>query len=281
MRAVDKSLQSETPSSDWTMLFRYLHRLSADQRDQRADRHLGYALAATAGAVNAGGFLAIGQYTSHMTGIVSSMADHLALAEFMLALSALAAWLAFVSGAATTAILVNLAKRHRLRSQFALSLLLESSLLLLFGAAGAYLADMRDFLAPVTVLLLCFIMGVQNAIITKVSGAIIRTTHVTGLSTDLGIELGKLLYFNRRHVPQPAVRANRDKLALHALLILYFFGGGVIGALGFKYIGYSATIVLSAGLALLAIGPVIVDLRIRWKMLMRKNRQKPYSQNDF
>jgi len=38
--------------------------------------------------------------------------------------------------------------------------------------------------------LLCFIMGLQNAVITKISHAEIRTTHVTGLVTDVGIELG-------------------------------------------------------------------------------------------
>jgi len=248
---------------------RYLHLLSA-QRDAHRDRHLGYVLAFVAGAVNAGGFLAIGQYTSHMTGIVSSMADHVGLGEFPLALAALAAWLAFVLGAATTAVLVNLARRRHLRSQFALSLLVEAALLLLFGVAGAHLAEMRDLLAPATVLLLCFIMGLQNAIITKVSAAVIRTTHVTGLSTDLGIELGKLFYFNRRELPQLAVLANRDKLALHALLILFFFTGGVAGALGFKHIGYAATIFPSAGLALLAIGPIVTDLRARWGVLMRK-----------
>lgn len=251
------------------MIFRYLHLLSADRRNPRSDRHLGYVLAFVAGAVNAGGFLAIGQYTSHMTGIVSSMADHLGLGEFMPALAALAAWLAFVLGAATTAVLVNLARRRRMRSQFALSLLVESGLLLLFGVAGAYLADLREFLAPVTVLLLCFIMGLQNAIITKASSAIIRTTHVTGLSTDLGIELGKLFYFNHRPIPSLVVRANRAKLSLHALLILYFFVGGVTGALGFKYVGYSATIALSAVLALLAIGPIGSDLRRRWRSIAR------------
>jgi uncharacterized membrane protein YoaK (UPF0700 family) len=257
------------------MPLHYLNRLTTVERSRRADRHLGYVLAFVAGAVNAGGFLAIGQYTSHMTGIVSGMADHLALGEARLALAALMAWLAFVSGAATTAILVNLARRRHLRSQFALSLQVEAALLLLFGVAGAHLADMRELLAPATVLLLCFIMGLQNAIITKISGAIIRTTHVTGLSTDLGIELGKLVYINRRAVPQEAVRANRDKLALHALLILYFFSGGVAGALGFKYVGYAATLPLSAALALLALGPILKDLRAPWKLLRRKWRRDP------
>lgn len=259
------------------MLIRYLHQLSDQQRSQRSNRHLGYFLAFVAGAINAGGFLAIGQYTSHMTGIVSSMGDHLALGNIMPALAALAAWLSFVTGAATTTVLINLARRRHLRSQFALSLLVEAALLLLFGVAGAYLADMGDFLAPVTVLLLCFIMGLQNAIITKVSGAEIRTTHVTGLSTDLGIELGKSFYYNRRDVPNLAVRANRGKLAVHALLVIYFFVGGVAGALGFKHIGYASTIPLVASLVLLAMGPILTDLRVRWKAYRRRRFRKVHA----
>ena len=243
------------------MIIRYFHNLSDEQRSERADRHLGYTLAFVAGAVNAGGFLAIGQYTSHMSGIVSSMADQIALGQFRFALAATAAWLAFVMGAATSAVLINFARRRHLRSQYALSLLLEAMLLVLFGLAGAYLNRLHEFLDPVTVLLLCFIMGLQNAIITKVSSAVIRTTHVTGLTTDLGIELGKLIYINRDHDPELAVRANRSKLLLHLLLILYFFSGGVLGALGFKYIGYRTTLVLSFVLILLALGPIISDIR--------------------
>jgi len=251
------------------MPLHYLRQLTSSKRNSRRDRHLGYVLAFVAGAVNAGGLLAIGQYTSHMTGIVSGMADNVALGEIGLALGALAAWMAFVLGAAVTALLINWARRSQLRSQYALSLLVEAALLLLFGLAGVNLAAMRHILAPVTVLLLCFIMGLQNAIITKVSGAIIRTTHVTGLCTDMGIELGKLFYYNRRHLPGQVVYANRDKLKLHASLIACFFTGGVSGALGFKHIGYSATIFLSALLALLTFGPILHDLRLRWRFYRR------------
>ena len=48
-------------------------------RSPEANRHLAYVLTFVAGAVNAGGFLAVQQYTSHMSGIVSMMADHLAV----------------------------------------------------------------------------------------------------------------------------------------------------------------------------------------------------------
>ncbi|MES2077124.1 MAG: YoaK family protein [Pseudomonadota bacterium] len=248
------------------MPLQYISGLSSRRRNRQSDLHLGCLLAFVAGAVNAGGFLAIGQYTSHMTGIVSSMADELALGHFSLALAALAAWLAFLAGAASTALMINWARRKRLRSEYALSLMVEASLLLAFGVAGTYLSELGDILAPVTVLLLCFIMGLQNAIITKASGATIRTTHVTGLSTDMGIELGKLLYYNHLQLPDLQVRANRIKLRIHALLIGFFFIGGVSGALGFKHIGFSATIFPAALLAVMAVGPICHDLRLRWRL---------------
>lgn len=252
------------------MPLNYLSNLSAEKRDRRSDLHLGCTLAFIAGAVNAGGFLAIGGYTSHMTGIVSSMADDLALGNIKVALAALAAWLAFLTGAASTALLINWARRRRLRSQYALSLLLEALLLLLFGVTGSYLAAMRDLLAPVTMLLLCFIMGLQNAIITKVSGAVIRTTHVTGMSTDIGIELGKLFYYNHQHLPELAVKANRAKLRLHCQLVGCFFVGGVLGALGFKHLGFIATLGPAVVLALLAAGPILRDARLRWRFYRLK-----------
>ncbi len=247
----------------------YLRRLTGHERDQAGNRHLGYSLAFIAGAANAGGFLAVGQYTSHMTGIVSTMADSFALGDFWLGGAAIVALVFFLAGAATTALLINWARLRQLRSQYALSLLLEAALLLVFGLAGSFLADMKDLLAPATVLLLCFIMGLQNAIITKISSAQIRTTHVTGLATDIGIELGKMLYYNGQHSHQAPneqlVRANRDKLSLHALLLANFAVGGILGALAFKHMGFSATIPLAVWLAVLAATPVIDDLRLHWR----------------
>ncbi|MFX1764116.1 YoaK family protein [Paraburkholderia sp. A1RI-2L] len=55
----------------------------------------------------------------------------------------------------------------------------------------------------IIVALLCYVMGVQNAMITKISRAERRTTHMTGIVTDLGIELGKGLYWNRYRLLRP------------------------------------------------------------------------------
>ncbi|MBP6613415.1 MAG: DUF1275 domain-containing protein [Aquabacterium sp.] len=221
----------------------YLRTLTAPERTRRTDVHLGLFLAFNAGAINAGGFLAVSQYTSHMTGLVSEMADHLALGHMDLVKGALISVLSFLAGAATSAIMINWARRRRSRHEFSAPLLLVAILMLAFGVLGAYHRVIGSSLI-MTVVLLCFIMGLQNAMITKVSNSVIRTTHVTGMVTDIGIELGRLLYWNRTpdSPEHPAVRANLRRLRLHVSLVLMFFLGGLLGALGFKHLGYIATV---------------------------------------
>lgn len=240
----------------------YARSLATEERTARSDRHLGFALAFIAGATNAGAFLAVGLYTSHMTGLVSSIADHLALGEVALALAAVGAVASFLLGAMTSAYMINFARRRALRSLYALPLLLEAGLLLTFGVVGASLAQIHALFVPATVMLLCFMMGLQNAVITKISGSVVRTTHLTGVITDLGIELGRLLYWNRssRHADERVV-ADRDRLKVLALLLAFFLLGGISGAVGFKHSGFTSTIPLAALLVAMSIVPVLDDLR--------------------
>jgi uncharacterized membrane protein YoaK (UPF0700 family) len=241
-------------------MFAFTQDLTGVQRTNQANTRLGAALAFIAGAANAGGFLAVGQYTSHMTGVVSSIADHLVLGQALLVFAAVSSLAAFVGGAASTAVLVNWGMRRGLVSAYCLPLLVEAVLLLVFGVFGAAVNVFPGAFVPLTVLLLCYIMGLQNAVITKISRSEIRTTHVTGLVTDIGIELGKLLYVNRAGDPSP-VMANRVKLKMQSLLVGSFFAGGVVGAVGFKSVGYVATLLLAVALVVLCARPVLQDLR--------------------
>lgn len=242
-----------------TRLIGPLRRLVGAERSDAADAQLGFTLCFIAGAVNAGGFLAVGQYTSHMSGIVSAMADNIALGAAGLAVAGLGAFMAFVLGAACSAVLINWGRRHAVYRQYSFPLLLEAALLLAFGLIGSMRAYM-PILVAAAVPLLCFIMGLQNAIITKVSHARIRTTHVTGIATDIGIELGKLFYWNRTEAPVSGrVLADRRKLRLLAALLGAFLLGGVVGALGFKHIGFVSAIPLALLLFLLAGVPMLAD----------------------
>ena len=249
----------------------YLRQLTGRERSQRANRHLACFLTFIAGAINAGGFLAVGQYTSHMTGIISSMGDNLALGAIGLLLAGLASLIFFTLGAACCAICVNWGRKRSLQGEYAIPLMLEAALLLLFGLLGGNLENHKWLFVPVTVLLLCFIMGLQNAIITKISKAEIRTTHMTGMVTDIGIELGKLVYWNStRHDPKFTVHADLDKLRLLGTLVFLFFSGGLVGALGFKNIGFISTAPLAATLMFLAVVPIADDVRKIFANILRK-----------
>jgi uncharacterized membrane protein YoaK (UPF0700 family) len=232
---------------------------TAVHRTSQANTRLGATLSFVAGATNAGGFLAVGQYTSHMTGIVSSMTDNLVLSQFQLAVVGLASLLAFLGGAMTTAWMVNWGLRRKLHSAYGRPLLVEAALLLVFGLFGASVNFSAGLFMPLTVLVLCFIMGLQNAVITKISNTEVRTTHVTGLVTDMGIELGKLLYLNRL-TRKELVLGNRKRLRIHFKLFISFFVGGLLGAIGFKTIGYITTVPLSIMLLLVVWHPVMSDV---------------------
>lgn len=251
------------------MPMHYLRALTSAHRTDISNRRLGRALAFVAGAVNAGGFFAVGQYTSHMSGIVSALADNAALGDMGLVLAGAASLFAFFLGAATSAILINWGRRRGAHSRYALPLMVESALLLVFGLMGSRLAEHGHL--PATVALLCFVMGLQNAIVTKVSRAEIRTTHVTGLVTDIGIELGKLFYWNvdSAGTAGEKVVADRNRLSLLCSLLGAFLLGGLVGAFGFKYLGFIATVPLALVVLSLAIIPLFDDFYTARRRLSR------------
>ncbi len=224
---------------------------------------MGAYMAFVAGAVNAGGFLAIARYTSHMSGIISAIGDDLALNNFISVLGGISLLLSFLLGAATTAIIVNWGHRREIRSEFALPLLVEAILLLMFGLVGANLNLYLPLTVPAIALLLCFVMGLQNAIVTKASKAEIRTTHMTGVITDIGIELGKMIYWNRSKDAnkQGLVKANIEKLKTHTFIFGMFLVGGIIGAVSFKKVGYIAVVPLSLSLVIIAGFQVYRDIQ--------------------
>ena len=236
----------------------YLRRLTGSKRTESANRHLARFLAFIAGAANAGGLLAVGQYTSHMSGIISAMADNIAIGGVSLALTGLGAVCAFLAGAFLTTLMVRWARAHVLESEYALPLILESVLLVVFGLTGRVFVVGHAFLE--TVMLLCFTMGLQNAIITKISDAVIRTTHLTGMVTDIGISLGRIAS-TWGHGDNQILDHEMTKLRLHSSLIALFFAGGITGALGFKHVGFLFTLPLAAVLLLLAVMPVVEDVR--------------------
>lgn len=215
-------------------------------------------LALTAGILNAVGFVAVAVYTSHMTGITAGIADHVVLGGSRFIALGLVAIGGFVLGAMTCAWLFNWGRRRHKQGRYANVLVTEALLILAFGLLAEELTWAHRDLVFVGILGLT--MGLQNALITKISDAQIRTTHVTGMVTDIGIELGKLTYVERTPGLDPVVGSPR-KLGMLALLVGLFFLGGVVGAACYGALGFTTLVPPALVLLAVALPPVLADVR--------------------
>lgn len=214
-----------------------------EARSDQQNRVLAGYLALVAGFVNASGFVVIGFFSSHITGLVGRLVDDTAAGRS--AAAALAALLVFCFfvGAFVSSMVVEARAFRRPQYAYATLLLMEAIVLGAFVAANALVADdagarTRDEEAT----LLCFAMGMQNSLVTRLSGAVVRTTHLTGIVTDLGIEAARWFRYYRGTVGARAgvrltvgsgavERPHGPKTMLLATIFLAFLVGGTSGVL--------------------------------------------------
>ena len=182
------------------------------------------ALACVAGMVNVVGYLGFEhQAITHLTGTTTLLGAALAGARWTGAMELAAMAGAFVAGAALSGLLVQDATL-RLGRRYGVALAIEAAML----AAAVPLFQRGAFAGP---LLAAGAIGLQNAMATTYSGAVVRTSHVSGMFTDLGITLGHAL----RGLP-----VAKRRLWLCLVIISAFLAGGVIGAWLFAAVDYRA-----------------------------------------
>ncbi|MEZ0230227.1 MAG: YoaK family protein [Planctomycetota bacterium] len=207
-------------------------------------------LCTVAGALNAGGFFAVGIYTSHVTGHWSRVGDELALGHYGVAAGFAALVLVFLLGAMTSALFIQADLGARNRIRYTKPLVLELLLVVVFALVGSRYDGPKHQLAPYLTAVLSFAMGLQNALVTTASGAVVRTTHMTGVTTDLGIELVRL-GFLVRDGKGALVRVQSHRALLHVLMLVSFGVGGAGGALAFLAWGYLGALPVILVLAVL------------------------------
>jgi len=154
-------------------------------RSPRQNAVLAAYLALVGGFVNSAGFVLIGAFTSHVTGNVGRLANDVASREWTAAASTMAMIVAFFCGSFVASMIIESEVFGSAAYAYGTSLALEA--FLLFGFLAMFTAG-GDRIRSLEGATLCVAMGVQNSLVTRLSGAVIRTTHLTGVVTDLGIE---------------------------------------------------------------------------------------------
>lgn len=233
--------------------------LNKGKRTFLQDRQLGSSLALVAGALNSAGFLSVGYYCANMTGNVSTLASAFVAGKLQAALMAGAIVLCFLAGAVTCTLLMNNGRRRGQGAIYAFTILLEA--ILLCGLACAQLIwQPKDIPSSISPLLLSFLMGLQNATVTRVSGAVVRTTHVTGMVTDLGIELADWFSSFRQKEDAEKHRKMQQRLWLHSQIIGCFIIGSGLGVYGYTYWPTGFLFIVAGILACLSLPGIMINI---------------------
>lgn len=216
-------------------------------------------MAFQAGLLNIGGFMACHRFVSHVTGFATFFGYELSQKEQARhAVGMLVVPLFFLFGAMLSGQLVDirlkLHKKPKYYITFGLIFFLCAFVAVggmsgYFGAFGEPLEDSRDY---TLLIFLCLICGIQNGTIATVSRSVIRTTHLTGITTDLGLGLMRLL---NRHKLDESMDNEKNATLMRIGIIFHFGLGSVLGAFVFNSLGHGGFLI-----------PVITSGLLFWTM---------------
>lgn len=222
---------------------------------------IGTSLAFVAGLVNSVAFLAFGSYVSHISGHATRSAVELLETHPHVAGIFFMATLCFILGASLTSVILRGRFLTSFRANSMTPILIEAGLIAYVAAhmttrphrIGLY-PEQAPFILQHSahafyIFILSFAMGMQNALFRRSSGIIIRTTHMTGIATDMGISIGWLISTSLGYVTdrlrlkkgesEKRFRENlQDKFSgtsflLHLCLFMGFVTGVMAGTFGF------------------------------------------------
>ena len=213
-----------------------------------------FLLSFLSGNVNAGGYLACHRFVTHVTGFATLVGVEVAESRFDQAVGIFSVPIYFLLGVMLSAFWVDRRIHNGKRARYDLVMLLVFLCLAAagvlgslekFGTFGDALRLKQDYFL---LALLCAASGLQNAAVTTASGATVRTTHLTGVTTDLGIGLVRAWY-------TPSKSANHRKSVRNNWLrigsITAFLSGSIVGAFLFTHVHYKGFL-LPAGIAFYA-----------------------------
>ncbi|WP_423146092.1 YoaK family protein [Rubrolithibacter danxiaensis] len=217
-------------------------------------------LSFVAGIVNVSGFFAVQTLTTNVTGHFAFFADEVIKAEFNNALVFMSYIFSFFLGAFMSNTIIEWIQMKNPRWINVIPVTIE--ILILISIA---LLDHKAILKHASFVAcgLLFAMGLQNALVTSISNSVVRTTHLTGLFTDLGIELSQLFFYKK---PEQTKKL-KSSIKLRMAIIAFFFTGCLVG--GYTYL-VTGMYSLLLGAACLITG-LIYDT-VKFKVVTLKRR---------
>lgn len=213
-------------------------------------------LSFVAGIVNVAGFLSVQKLTTNVTGHFAFFVDEVFRLEFLKGIIYAFYIFFFFAGSFASSFLVELINKRSGKYVYVIPAIVESLILFTVAFSGHFL--IRSYPDAIAFFLL-FAMGLQNSLVTKISNATVRTTHLTGLFTDLGIELSQLFFYREKE----QVDKLKSSIRLRFTIIAFFFIGGIAGGVFFTMLGLQ---VLSIAAGTLLLGIMLDEIKLKLKL---------------
>lgn len=233
-----------------------MFRHKGNRRTFSHNLRLASTLSFIAGIVNIAGVLSVATLTTNVTGHFAFFAEEISLKKYAQALTFIVFIFFFLLGAFVSNFLVEIVSVKKPQIAHAVPMFLEIILLSVVGLT-------QDYKPEYIAYTLLFAMGLQNALVTKISQSTVRTTHLTGLFTDLGIELSQLFFYKK---PAELKRLSVS-IYLRLSIILFFFFGCVLGGLFYK--DYELKVLLFAAFVL-GIALIYDNILVYYHLTKRK-----------
>jgi uncharacterized membrane protein YoaK (UPF0700 family) len=200
-----------------------------------------------AGFINSAGFLITGKFVSHVTGFGTQVGIAMGHSDYFFGGELLVIPFFFILGGVITSVVLEAGAHKKVRPPYHYIQGLITSLIIviiLIGEWGLVSSteqfdnDNRYQLMEFSVIaLLCLICGLKNSLITWTTFGKIRVTHLTGLSTDIGLHLVGTIFPRHKNVRLKESRT----INVHRIFTLITFStGAFISALVFPYLGFKA-----------------------------------------
>jgi uncharacterized membrane protein YoaK (UPF0700 family) len=221
-------------------------------------------LSLTAGLVNGEGFLGFSVLTTNVTGHAALFAESISIKDWT-ASWVIALWmLLFLGGAFISSFILDIIGKNQ-RYSYLIPISIEFLILLANGLFGGNFENIF-FGKQIFAGSLLFAMGLQNALVSMISKSVVRTTHLTGTFTDLGIELAQLKFVRKEKKAEMKAR-----IRLKIYIIIFFIAGALSGAYAFRSLKFYSFFIPAA----ILIFTLLYDVfRVNAKLYYRKIEKK-------
>lgn len=190
-----------------------------------------------AGYVNVGGFVIFGNFVSHVTGTTSQIGMGVASINFEQLITFVGLLVTFILGSAFAGHFLGRKMEENKEPEFIIVTFVKA---VLFGfvllISEHYFTDMSMEVKLTLVYLLSLACGMQNATCAIATNGFLKPTHMTGLSTDIGINLTKVFAYKKTDEKKYRDEINKNRLRFK--ILGSFIAGGVIAGLIFAHNGH-------------------------------------------